>query len=343
MRAKIYPTRCLTARHNLLICIIAASASSCNSVAVTGTTNSAYSSFEEVTSTSHEGIPYTQVDLNSPAIATPITLSGVSNAERATTLHAGATGGDSPIVVTTQGFTDLTRGSNVTASPTVKITSESGPEETTFLAANQGNSTLARYRIESSRTISHASRTTKKVTHIAASIVPDKSYPTHALQVTRSHDNLTSQATSPSMTLSRSTEVLNSTSTKVPNVRIQSPDLSLENSSTSLMSNEFGTGKTESFTTNVLASTKDAATSTSAEASRNCPNKGAVFATIIGAAVLLMGVIVMGFWFYNVRWKLNHRDRPLLRHVAPPDVTPMPFSVVYYQNDAAQDATLRRS
>ncbi|KAK8786019.1 hypothetical protein V5799_007620 [Amblyomma americanum] len=106
---------------------------------------------------------------------------------------------------------------------------------------------------------------------------------------------------SSSMTLSRSSDVLNNTnttSTKVPNVPNES---SLDNSSTSLMSNEFGTVKTDSLSTNVLASTKDASTSTSLEKPRSRRSKGAIFATVIGAAVLLMGVIVMGFWFYNVR------------------------------------------
>ncbi|XP_077504365.1 uncharacterized protein LOC144114479 [Amblyomma americanum] len=150
------------------------------------------------------------------------------------------------------------------------------------------------------------------------------------------------QSMSSSMTLSRSSDVLNNTnttSTKVPNVPNES---SLDNSSTSLMSNEFGTVKTDSLSTNVLASTKDASTSTSLEKPRSRRSKGAIFATVIGAAVLLMGVIVMGFWFYNVRWKLN-RERSLLRNAEAPDTTPLPFSVVYYQNDGTQGLGLHRN
>ncbi|KAH6944402.1 hypothetical protein HPB50_002914 [Hyalomma asiaticum] len=87
---------------------------------------------------------------------------------------------------------------------------------------------------------------------------------------------------------------------------------------------------------------KDAATSTSTDAPQRRRNKGAIFATVIGAAVLLMGIVVMGLWFYNVRWKLN-RDRPVLRHAAASDTTPIPFSVVYYQNDGVEIAGLRRN
>ncbi|KAL3177269.1 hypothetical protein MRX96_009955 [Rhipicephalus microplus] len=166
-----------------------------------------------------------------------------------------------------------------------------------------------------------------------------------ASEVTQCAEDVTVQSVSPSMTLSRSSEVLNytnTTSTKFPNVPMAGHEASLENSSTSLMSNEFGTSKTDSLTSNVLASTKDAATSTSADAPRTRTNKGAIFATVIGATVLLMGIIVMGLWFYNVRWKLN-RDRPVLRQAAAPDTTPIPFSIVYYQNDGVQIAGLRRN
>ncbi|XP_077557495.1 uncharacterized protein LOC144172762 [Haemaphysalis longicornis] len=333
---KIYPTRRFTASYNLLICILAASTSSCNSGAVTGTTNSSYSSLEEVPSTSHTVIPATRGP-SCPTTADNTTSNGDSIAEQQTTTPLAAVADRNSSAAVTKG--GLPSGSSATARPTLQITSETSSEETTFLTAGRGNGTLAHSRFESSRTISAT-----QAANITPSAVSDKSYPTHTLPETRSHDDVTTQVASSSMTLSRSTEVLNSTSSKVPNVPIGPHDVSLENSSTSLMSNEFGTGKTDSFTTNVLASTKDAATSTSAEAApRSRPNKGAIFATVIGAAVLLMGVIVMGFWFYNVRWKLNQRDRPLLRRMEAPVSTPMPFSIVYYQNDAAQEATLRRS
>lgn len=59
-------------------------------------------------------------------------------------------------------------------------------------------------------------------------------------------------------------------------------------------------------------------------------------------------------WFYDIydglidennclssRWKLNQRDRPILRD-ADNDVAEDPrFSVVYYQNDGVEDVRLR--
>lgn len=151
----------------------------------------------------------------------------------------------------------------------------------------------------------------------------------------------TDMRTTPSeTTLSQEMEDLNNTrntaerqsTTKIANTEL------LETNDTTLPPNV--TKESGAFTTNTLT-THGNVTTLGLQKQRHGPSKGAIFATVIGAVVLLMGLVVMGFWFYNVRWKLNQRDRPILRD-ADNDVAEDPrFSVVYYQNDGVEDVRLR--
>ncbi|XP_037581253.1 mucin-5AC-like [Dermacentor silvarum] len=271
------------------------------------------------------------------------TSSSVSNERTANaSLRNNAPGGHSSSTAARQQKADFNTAppSSIARVPTVNTSG------TTHTTSGRAGGTPLYERGEQSNRPSNLPRTTAAQSAKVPTLITRFSTQSAASsEVTRWPEDVTVPLASSSMTLSRSSEVLNNTnttSTKFPNVLTAGHEASLENSSTSLMSNEFGTNKTDSLTTNVPASTKDAATSTSADAPRSRRNKGAIFATVIGAAVLLMGIIVMGLWFYNVRWKLN-RDRPLLRHATAPDTTPIPFSVVYYQNDGTQSAGLRRN
>ncbi|XP_075537749.1 uncharacterized protein LOC142572480 [Dermacentor variabilis] len=271
------------------------------------------------------------------------TSSSVSNERAANaSLRNSASGGDSSSTTARQQRGDFNAASPLSfaRSPTVNASG------TTHTTSGRAGRTPLYERGEQSSHPSNLSRTTAAQSAKVPTLITHYSTKSAtSSELTRWPEDVTVPLASSSMTLSRSSEVFNNTnttSTKFPNVPTAGHEVSLENSSTSLMSNEFGTNKTDSFTTNVLTSTKDAATSTSADAPRSHRNKGAIFATVIGAAVLLMGIVVMGLWFYNVRWKLN-RDRPLLRHAAAPDTTPIPFSIVYYQNYGTQSAVLRRN
>ncbi|CAN7991316.1 unnamed protein product [Ixodes pacificus] len=135
------------------------------------------------------------------------------------------------------------------------------------------------------------------------------------------------------------------TTAKVSNVaNITDPDdetSAQANVTTSFRSTEFVTKEGGPLATNT-PTTRDMSTSTSEKQGRRRHSKSAIIATVISVVVLLIGLVGMGLWFYNVRYRLHRRDRPILRDTEGDDADNPPFSVVYYQNDGNEDVMLQK-
>ncbi|CAN7991312.1 unnamed protein product [Ixodes pacificus] len=135
------------------------------------------------------------------------------------------------------------------------------------------------------------------------------------------------------------------TTAKVSNVaNITDPDdetSAQANVTTSFRSTEFVTKEGGPLATNT-PTTRDMSTSTSEKQGRRRHSKSAIIATVISVVVLLIGLVGMGLWFYNVRYRLHRRDRPILRDTEGDEADNPPFSVVYYQNDGNEDVMLQK-
>lgn len=70
-------------------------------------------------------------------------------------------------------------------------------------------------------------------------------------------------------------------------------------------------------------------------------SKHTIIATSICVAVLVLALVVLGLWFYNVKWKLHKRDGPLLREPDKESVTGKSYSTVQYYNDGVESIKLR--
>lgn len=135
------------------------------------------------------------------------------------------------------------------------------------------------------------------------------------------------------------------TTAKVSNVaNITDPDdetSAQANVTTSFQSTEFVTKEGGPLVTNT-PTTRDMSTSTSEKQGRRRHSKSAIIATVISVVVLLIGLVGMGLWFYNVRYRLHRRDRPILRDMEGDNADNPPFSLVYYQNDGNEDVMLQK-
>ncbi|CAN7993384.1 unnamed protein product [Ixodes hexagonus] len=165
--------------------------------------------------------------------------------------------------------------------------------------------------------------------------------PTTAPVNTSTEAQVTSNATEMDILNNTRTTTDSRTTAKVSNVtNITEPEetSAQANVTTSFQSTEFVTKESGHFTTDALA-TRDMSTSTERQGSRRY-SKSAIIATVVSVVVFLIGLVGMGLWFYNVRYRLHRRDQPILRDTDANEAENLPFSVVYYQNDGNEGVTL---